>query len=86
MNNKKKILIVAKSKPTTGIGATVVQYFKYIICSWKGYIPVVDMKHYTNQYFKDGRTFKDNAWEYFFEQPCGYTLEDIENSLNCVVI
>jgi len=33
MNNKKKILIVAKSKPTTGIGATVVQYFKYIICS-----------------------------------------------------
>ena len=32
-----------------------------------GYIPVVDLKHYYNQYFKDNRTYKDNSWEYFFK-------------------
>lgn len=42
-----------------------------------GYIPVIDMQHHDNQYFKDGRKFKDNIWEYYFKQPFGVDLNDI---------
>ena len=42
-----------------------------------GYIPIVDMKYHYNQYFKDGRMYKDNAWEYFFKQPAGYSIDDL---------
>jgi len=46
----------------------------------KGYIPVVDLKTQFNQYFKDGREFKDNVWEYYFKQPSGLSLENIDKS------
>lgn len=42
-----------------------------------GYTPIIDMQHHDNQYFKDGRKFKDNVWEYYFKQPCGINLNDI---------
>ncbi len=42
-----------------------------------GYTPIIDMQHHDNQYFKDGRKFKDNVWEYYFKQPCGLGLNDI---------
>ena len=42
-----------------------------------GYIPIIDMQHHDNQYFKDGRKFKDNVWEYYFKQPFGIDLNDI---------
>ncbi len=47
----------------------------------KGYIPVVDMQNYKNQYSKE---IDGNVWEYFFEQPCGYSLDDISNSKNLI--
>ncbi len=65
----------------TGIGAILDAYLTYILKGLdKGFIPVCDLKHFKNQYFKDGRIWRDNVWEYFFEQPCGMTLEDVENS------
>ena len=42
-----------------------------------GYTPIIDMQHHDNQYFKDGRKFKDNVWEYYFKQPFGIGLNDI---------
>lgn len=47
-----------------------------------GYIPIVDMQHHDNQYFKDGRKFKDNVWEYYFKQPCDINLNDISKIEN----
>jgi len=44
----------------------------------KGYIPLIDLKHKNNQYFKDGRIYKDNVWEYFFKQPGGIGIYDIK--------
>lgn len=41
----------------------------------RGYVPVIDMKNYPSLY----QTADENAWEKFFEQPCGVTLEDIVN-------
>lgn len=40
------------------------------------------MQHSASLFFKDGRVYKDNVWEYFFEQPANVTLKDLdENSL-----
>lgn len=51
----------------------------------KGYIPVVDMQNDFNIYLAEDKIGKENAWEYFFEQPAGYSLKDIEKSHNVIV-
>ena len=80
----KQFYIIGIPRKTTGLMAIVLNSLCYIICSLNdGFIPVIDMKHYINQYFKDNRIYKDNSWEYYFEQPFGYTLNDIDE--NCDV-
>ena len=49
-----------------------------------GWIPVVDMMNYPNPYIPKGE-HPQNAWECFFEQPCGYKLRDIERAKNVVL-
>lgn len=58
-------------------------YIKYALD--KGYIPIVDMKHNRNQYFKDGREYKDNVWEYFFKQPGMAALEELSEDSNFII-
>ena len=48
-------------------------------------IPVVDLQNNPSQYLESCRLFKENAWEYFFEQPCGYSLSDIKKAKNIVI-
>ena len=58
----------------------------YVVSAIKdGYIPIIDMKHYTNRYFKDNREYKDNAWEYYFEQPVGCNLGDIDDFSEVII-
>lgn len=51
----------------------------------KGYIPVVDMQNDFNIYLAQDKIGKENSWEYFFQQPMGYGLEDIKKSKNVIV-
>ena len=51
----------------------------------RGYIPVIDMQSEQNTYLEEELVGKQNAWEYFFEQPCGYTLKDIQKSKNIIL-
>lgn len=51
----------------------------------KGYIPVIDMQNEYNTYLEDEKLGKENSWEYFFEQPCGYSLSDIKTSKNVIL-
>lgn len=51
----------------------------------KGYIPVIDMQGNANTYLEDEEVGRKNAWEFYFEQPCGYTLEDISKSKNVIL-
>ncbi len=51
----------------------------------KGYIPVVDLQNDFNIYLVEDKLGKENAWEYFFKQPCGYGLQDIEYSRNIII-
>ena len=51
----------------------------------QGYIPVIDMQSNQNTYLEDSQVGKVNAWEFYFEQPCGYSLEDIQRSKNIIL-
>lgn len=60
---------------------TSVGYIKYALD--KGYIPIIDMCNEDNTYMQQER--KGNVWEYYFEQPCGYSLDDIKKSKNVII-
>ena len=47
----------------------------------KGYIPVIDWLNFKTQY----RINRENVWENIFEQPYGYSLEDIKQSKNIII-
>jgi len=51
----------------------------------KGWIPVVDWQNQPNQYLESADLHKENAWEYYFEQPCNYNLVSIKHSKNIVI-
>jgi hypothetical protein len=51
----------------------------------KGYIPVIDLQTTANMYLKPEQVGKVNAWEYYFEQPCGYSLDDIKGSRHIIL-
>ena len=42
----------------------------------EGYIPIIDLKSFPNVVNGINIT-KSNSWEIFFDQPFGYTLEDV---------
>lgn len=50
-----------------------------------GYIPVVDMQSSYNIYLENELVGKENSWEYYFEQPCGYQLKEVYRSKNVIV-
>lgn len=51
----------------------------------QGYIPVIDMQNDFNIYLSEDKIGKENAWEYYFEQPMGYSLNDIRHSRNVII-
>lgn len=51
----------------------------------KGYIPIIDLQNYNNMYIERDDFGKKNAWEYYFLQPAGYNLDDINNSSNIIL-
>lgn len=50
-----------------------------------GLVPVVDMKNYPNAYLYPNEVGRINAWEYYFEQPGGMSLEDALSSRKYIV-
>lgn len=53
-------------------------------CIKKGYVPIIDMQNNFNIYLNQADVGKENAWEYYFEQPSGYNLSDIRKSRNVI--
>jgi TfoX/Sxy family transcriptional regulator of competence genes len=51
----------------------------------KGWLPVVDMQNYANPYLAPEKLGKENAWEYYFEQPFRVNLEQAYNGDNVVL-
>ena len=51
----------------------------------KGWLPVVDMQNYPNTYLAPEKLGKENAWEYYFEQPSRIGLEEVYNFENVIL-
>lgn len=65
-------------------------YYLTAICGIKyalgrGWIPVVDLQTLPNIYLESDEVGKKNAWEYYFQQPCGVGLSDIKKAKNVII-
>lgn len=74
---EKKIIILQRRNEEVGIFSDYIVFLRMIEDAIeKNYIPVVDRKTFKNVFFKAPDDV--NTWESFFEQPYGYTLDDID--------
>lgn len=83
-NPDKIFYVVRRAGSKVGLFSLVLTslgYIKYAVDH--GYIPVIDMGNEDNTYMQQDR--KGNVWEYYFEQPCGYTLDDIRHSRHVII-
>ena len=83
-NSDKIFYVVRRAGSKVGLFSLVLTslgYIKYAVDH--GYIPVIDMSNEDNTYMQQDR--KGNVWEYYFEQPCGYTLNDIRHSSHVII-
>lgn len=80
--NSNKVIYVIKPDYQDGVEGLLSLIYKQVLyidyARKKGYEPYVDWKNYRTQYF-DG---KNNAWEYFFEQPSNLTEKEVYDSKN----
>ena len=87
----KKFFVIRRLPPGAGLLSNyhwVLNNIYYALS--KEYIPVVNMENYKTFYNENipienegERVF--NAWEYYFEQPCGYSLKDIRKASNVIL-
>lgn len=50
-----------------------------------GYIPVVDMQNYRNQYLEEDKIGIENAWKYYYEPLSDSSLEEVYSSKHVVL-
>ena len=60
-----------------------VAHIKYAIT--KNWIPVIDMQNYPSNYLAPEKLGKENAWEYYFEQPMRIGLEQAYDGENVIL-
>lgn len=85
-NSDKTFFVIRRKSTNVGLFSYVnaaLGWIKY--ATDRGYIPVVDMQFNKSPYLADDKLYKENAWEYYFEQPCGYSLKDIVHSRNIIL-
>lgn len=77
-NKSRKFIVIWNQSIGMGIMSYVKNYLYYI--EWatkKDLIPVIDMKNFPNSFLSEEN---ENGWELFFEQPGGYSLEEVYES------
>ena len=84
-NPDKTFFIIKLNNPNLGLIALHNSILGYLrIADINGYIPIVDLKNYKNLYLENEDIGIKNAWEYYFEQPSDYTLNDVLRSKNVI--
>lgn len=85
-NERDTFYILHVSDPVTGWGNIIPSILQGITFAKKrGYIPLVDMKYFKNQYLEIEKYGKENAWEYYFKQTSDYSLEEVYSSKNVII-
>lgn len=81
----KTFYVIRRTEAYTGL------FSDFVVYTWgvkhaldAGYIPVIDMQTTGNMYLHADQIGKVNAWEYFFKQPCGYSMIDIAKAKNVI--
>ena len=83
----KMFLVIRRNEPQAGLCSLVQTNLAWIrFAERHGMIPVVDMQTTRNLYQGHGERGRVNAWEFFFEQPAGYTLKMIKRAAHVVVV
>lgn len=82
-NASQTIYIIRRPSKNVGLLSYVITILGHVQKAVDmGYKVVVDMKNYENMYRQNRR---DNAWEYFFEQPSNISLNDAYKSKNVIL-
>lgn len=77
-NSYKIYYIIRRENPSIGLLTYVSVFLGHIAYAVKkGYVPVIDMQNFESIYLNKEDLGKKNAWEFYFEQPCGVSLKDI---------
>lgn len=78
-----KCFLVIHASGTAGLGSIVNVVAKNVnYANENNLIPVVDLYSYPNAYLDNEEVGKVNAWEKFFYQPGGYSMQDIKRAKN----
>lgn len=84
-NPDKIFYVIGVNYWTGGLFAIIKSTFSHILYAVDhGYIPVVDMQNYYTYLSDKEHPKAKNMWEFLFEQPCGYGMEDISRSKNII--
>lgn len=84
LNADKLLYIIRCPQETMGLFGV----FNYVVhhikkAESRGLIPVVDWQYYPNSsMLEDSLVGKENVWDYFWEQPCGISLDEAYHSRN----
>ena len=84
--DKPTYYIIRRIPDTTGLLARyrmVMGHVRYALS--KSWIPVVDMQNYGSPYLDPKKLGRENAWEYYFEQPLRIGLEEAYSGENVIL-
>lgn len=74
--DKETFYIIKRNDPNVGIFSCILTFLSHLYyAKEKGYIPVIDMMNFDNEYLYEEEIGKKNAWEFFFKQPGGVSLD-----------
>jgi len=87
-NKDKTFYIIRRSTKYQEGHYSILSFFlgHLMIAEKRGLIPVIDMKNYYFDLWQaEIDRGKENAWEYFYNQPSTYSLNDIKDSKNIIL-
>lgn len=85
-NSDKTFLIIKINNSGLGLMGVYNCVLGYLrVAQINGLIPVIDLKNYSNGYLEEDELGKVNAWEYYFEQPTEFGLDDVYQSENVIM-
>jgi hypothetical protein len=85
--NKDKIFYVIQRKIGGGLFSNLLYVLNHLIISEKfHFVPVIDMENFEGFYNEKSKVNKTlNSWEYYFEQPANFSLEEVYKSKNVII-
>ncbi|MCI8984419.1 MAG: hypothetical protein HFI60_00500 [Lachnospiraceae bacterium] len=86
LNPDKTFYVIRRGDRLAGVNSHFISNMGHIRYALRnGWIPIVDMQNYPNALLDEDDRGRQNAWEYYFKQPCEYSLDEIYQSKNVIL-